>query len=207
MTATKIRDTARNTAQQSPPSVPDQKNRRVLTPRVELEGAGSEVELRLVGDEAEWWATFQAALGGVEKSFARSLMQMLVNALPAGPDGIPDREAFNGALQMICGMQPSDEAEAMLLAQMAVAAQTALVINGQLVRTASRHQQSDQGNLVNKLMRTYGAQMETLKRYRGKGEQRVVVEHVHVYEGGQAIVGQVSPGGGRGSASNSGATS
>jgi hypothetical protein len=33
---------------------------------------------------------------------------------------------------------------------------------------------------------------EALSRYRGKFEQKITVEHVHVYQGGQAIVGQVS---------------
>lgn len=33
---------------------------------------------------------------------------------------------------------------------------------------------------------------EALSRYRGKFEQKMTVEHVHVYQGGQAIVGQVS---------------
>jgi hypothetical protein len=41
-------------------------------------------------------------------------------------------------------------------------------------------------------MRTYTAQMEALSRYRGKtSEQKVTVEHVHVHQGGQAIVGHV----------------
>ena len=31
----------------------------------------------------------------------------------------------------------------------------------------------------------------TLNRHRGKGQQKVTVEHVHVHEGGQAIVGNV----------------
>jgi hypothetical protein len=41
--------------------------------------------------------------------------------------------------------------------------------------------------------------MEALKRYRSGGEQKMTVQHVHVAEGGQAIVGNVSasaPGGG-----------
>jgi hypothetical protein len=42
-----------------------------------------------------------------------------------------------------------------------------------------------------KLLRTHVMQMEALQRYRGKGEQKVIVEHVHVYHGGQAIVGTV----------------
>jgi hypothetical protein len=41
-------------------------------------------------------------------------------------------------------------------------------------------------------MRTFANQTEALGRYRGKGEQKMMVEHVHVYQGGQAIVGQVS---------------
>jgi len=39
-------------------------------------------------------------------------------------------------------------------------------------------------------------QVEALQRYRGKGQQKVTVEHVHVHAGGQAIVGAVTPGGG-----------
>ena len=35
-------------------------------------------------------------------------------------------------------------------------------------------------------------QVEALKNYRSKGEQRMVVQHVNVAEGGQAIVGDVS---------------
>ena len=50
---------------------------------------------------------------------------------------------------------------------------------------------------ANKLSRTYAALLEALNRHRGKGQQKVTVEHVHVHPGGQAIVGSVnSPGGG-----------
>ena len=45
---------------------------------------------------------------------------------------------------------------------------------------------------LNKLTRTYASQMETLKRYRTGGEQKVTVKHVTVGEGGQAIVGNVT---------------
>jgi hypothetical protein len=37
--------------------------------------------------------------------------------------------------------------------------------------------------------------VEALDRHRGKGQQRITVEHVHVNDGGQAIVGAVSGGG------------
>jgi Acetyltransferase (GNAT) domain len=47
-------------------------------------------------------------------------------------------------------------------------------------------------NVFNKLARTFAAQVEALKRYRSGGEQKMTVQHVHVAQGGQAIVGNVS---------------
>jgi hypothetical protein len=38
--------------------------------------------------------------------------------------------------------------------------------------------------------------LDTLNRHRGKGQQKVTVEHVNVAAGGQAIVGNVETGGG-----------
>ena len=51
---------------------------------------------------------------------------------------------------------------------------------------------------ANKLSRTYATLLEALNRHRGKGQQKVTVEHVHVHAGGQAVVGMVAarPGGG-----------
>ena len=57
-------------------------------------------------------------------------------------------------------------------------------------------QQDSNGNLAVKLLRTFTAQTEALQRYRGKGQQKLTVEHVHVHTGGQAIVGSVSQSGG-----------
>ena len=44
-------------------------------------------------------------------------------------------------------------------------------------------------------------QLEALSRHRGKGQQKISVEHVHVHPGGQAIVGAVETGGGVATAS------
>lgn len=47
-----------------------------------------------------------------------------------------------------------------------------------------------------RLMRLFNEQVETMAKLKGKGsQQRVVVEHVTVAAGGQAIVGTVIPGG------------
>jgi hypothetical protein len=50
---------------------------------------------------------------------------------------------------------------------------------------------------ANKLSRTYAVLLDALNRPRGKGgQQKVTVEHVHVHEGAQAIVGNVESRGG-----------
>src|SRR5207249_6288244 len=44
---------------------------------------------------------------------------------------------------------------------------------------------------ANKLSRTWTILLEALNRHRGKGQQKVTVEHVHVHAGGQAMVGTI----------------
>ena len=42
-----------------------------------------------------------------------------------------------------------------------------------------------------KLLSLYARQLETLDRHRGRGQQKITVEHVTVNAGGQAIVGAI----------------
>jgi hypothetical protein len=42
-----------------------------------------------------------------------------------------------------------------------------------------------------RLMRAYSGQVETLRRLRHGGDQHVRVEHVHINEGAQAVIGNV----------------
>jgi len=52
-------------------------------------------------------------------------------------------------------------------------------------------------NQANRLSRSWTLLLEALNRHRGKGQQKVTVEHVHVHAGGQAVVGTIErPGGG-----------
>ena len=50
-------------------------------------------------------------------------------------------------------------------------------------------------NLSIRAMETFQKGLLTLKRLRGTGEQRIVIQHVNVSQGGQAVIGQVNPGG------------
>ena len=108
----------------------------------------------------------------------------------------PDERGINQMLAQIAAVEPRDSIEAMLATQM-VTVHNAMLRSARSLRGSETiPQQDSNGNLVNKLARTFAAQVEALKRYRSKGEQKVVVEHVTVNEGGQAIVGNVETGGG-----------
>jgi len=61
------------------------------------------------------------------------------------------------------------------------------VIPGQYLEAAD-----DYTNRAYKLMNIFLKQIETLEKYRGKAsQQKVIVEHVHIHEGGQAVVGHI----------------
>ena len=68
----------------------------------------------------------------------------------------------------------------MLAAQMVGVHWLAMDLLSKAGSTTDRALLNDRGNLAVKLLRTYTAQLETLKRYRSAGEQRVVVQHQHV---------------------------
>ena len=103
---------------------------------------------------------------------------------------------FNCFTAMLIGINPQDELEGMLACQMVGVHNMAM----EMMRRAMLSKQTVDGvnsnvNRVTKLLRTFTAQMEALNKYRGKGAQKMTVEHVHVNEGGQAIVGNESQGG------------
>jgi hypothetical protein len=102
------------------------------------------------------------------------------------------------AVAALMGIAPKDELEGMMAAQLIASHNAAM----ECYRRAMIGEQTFEGrreNLAqaNKLSRTFATLLEALNRHRGKGQQKVTVEHVHVHEGGQAIVGCVeAPGGG-----------
>jgi hypothetical protein len=53
-------------------------------------------------------------------------------------------------------------------------------------------QQDSAALTLSRLQRAFTTQMDALSNMRRGGRQKVVVEHVHVYPGGQAIVGNVT---------------
>ena len=107
---------------------------------------------------------------------------------------------------VVKGLEPKDQLETMLAAQMAAVHMATMTFAYRLGRVETIPQQDSAERAFNKLARTFAAQMEALKRYRTGGQQKVTVEHVTVNQGGQAIVGSVTQGG-PGDQKNKGSTS
>jgi hypothetical protein len=110
-----------------------------------------------------------------------------------------DRQ-FAATVAALTGIGPKDELEGMMAAQLIAAHNAAMECH----RRAMSDDQSVENrrenlNQANKLSRTWATLLEALDRHRGKGQQKVTVEHVHVHSGGQAVVGAVGYGGGGGS--------
>ena len=145
-----------------------------------------------------WQVGLERALGTVEAAFANQLLGQLINATSHQPATGADEKALNGALAAMHGIAPRDETEAMLGAQMVASHCLAMEMSRRALTAEYRDTLIDAAGFANKFMRTYAALVEALTRYRGKGEQKVVVEHVHVHQGAQAIIGAVTAGGGGG---------
>ena len=95
-------------------------------------------------------------------------------------------------LAVVKGIEPRDQVEAMLAAQMAAVHMASMTFARRLAHVDNIPQQDSAQTAFNKLSRTFVSQVSALKEYRSKGEQKMTVQHVHVAEGGQAIVGNVS---------------
>lgn len=121
-------------------------------------------------------------------------------------DGAPDGQTMNRIVNFVASMKPKDQAETLLLTQMAAIHMATMRFAGNSNREKRVDVKESYQRSLNKLARTYAAQMQTLKQYRSDGKQKIVVKHVTVNEGGQAIVGDVTHGGAGGASENLEAT-
>jgi hypothetical protein len=97
-------------------------------------------------------------------------------------------------------LKPADEFEGMIISRMvAIHFQIMDFMNRAIDRGAKMEHVDVNVNRVTKLTRLYNESLDTLMRYRRRGEQRLVVQHVNVENGGKAVVsGQFAAGGGGG---------
>jgi hypothetical protein len=175
-------------------SAPVAEKRR--TPRVKVSVTGEGATCLTLDPATEAGKLeFMRLLGTDDFDFCATLMGQCADVGRTGRTA--EEKGLNFMLAVVKGVKPRDQIEAMLAAQMAAVHNATMTFARRLAHVDNIKQQDSAQNAFNKLARTFSAQVAALKNYRSKGEQRVLVEHVHVHAGGQAIVGAVTaePGG------------
>lgn len=127
------------------------------------------------------------AFATTSDDFATLGLAHLANTTNPG-GGQATSQELNSGLALMGAIAPRDELEAALAMQMVATHELAMLM---LTRSRSAgyvEQVREYGNLATKLSRTFTGQMKQLADHRRGGEQ--VVRHVHVYEGGQAMVAE-----------------
>jgi hypothetical protein len=134
-------------------------------------------------------------MGSISDDF-RTLIFEQIGALA----GRIDRNTLlNSALAMLNSFKPRNEIEATLVTEI-------FMLHTLLAEMVSRVMSNNNAqhlnyciNWIDKLSRAIREHVSTLQKLRGEGhQQKVIVEHVHIHQGGQAIVGAVSRTGGEG---------
>jgi hypothetical protein len=143
------------------------------------------------GESNAWWQRLNKALGTTSSDFVNaSLLQL--QAAARSPFGTISETHINAALAMIEAAAPKDEIEAALAIQMACTHTATMGVLAKLdVAFATERRVAAFGSAAARLMRAYATQVEILRRLRNGGQQFVRVEHVHVNDGGQAVIGNV----------------
>ncbi|WP_442580600.1 hypothetical protein ACSBOB_00930 [Mesorhizobium sp. ASY16-5R] len=168
--------------------------KRQPSPRMKVGGGHSGRAIAADHPDPETGFTLiMESLGTSSSDFASSIIAQIAS-IQATKDGAVEEQVLNHGLAFVKGVQPRDEVESMLAAQMAAVHMATMTFARRLAHVQTIPQQDSAERTFNKLARTFATQVEALKRYRSKGEQRVIVERVTVHEGGQAVVGVVERG-------------
>ena len=129
-------------------------------------------------------------------AFNNIVLNQALRAVWVSSDSDQRDQQYQAALAGMIGLKPRDELEGMMAAQLVALHNAAM----ECFRRAMIPEQTFEGREsslkhATKLSRAYAELLLALDKHRGKGQQRVTVEHVHVHQGGQAIVGAVNAGG------------
>ena len=144
-------------------------------------------------------AKFAEALGTPDSDLQTHLLEQARGVFKRSSSDNKLRKSvdiLNQIMAFLGQFQPRNEVEALLAVQMMGIHNLSM----ECMRQAMLEGQTFEGcqsniNLATKMTRTFVAQMAALKNHREGGKQKMTVEHVHVNDGGQAIVGDVKGGG------------
>ena len=159
---------------------------------------GNEPTTVVAYDPEDLKGTLKTIGGSQSDNWNNTLANQAVQTLWIKNSDAQDRDRqLSATVAGLTGIGPKDELEGMMAAQLIASHNAAM----ECYRRAMIGEQTFEGrrenlNQANKLSRTWVALLDGLNKHRGKGQQKVTVEHVHVHAGGQAVVGAVETSGG-----------
>jgi hypothetical protein len=132
----------------------------------------------------------------LQKAFGTSDQGLTEKLLLEAVGTIPDLKSLNvnqinPVIAAIHAIAPRDALEGMLAVQMVSVHNVAMERLRRSIGADSLGEDSSI-NEATKLLKLFTTLMEALDRHRGKGDSKMVVKHLHVEKGAQAIVGPVS---------------
>jgi hypothetical protein len=154
------------------------------------------------GMTREWWQRLKNAFGTASSAFVQASLCQLVAAARLPNSGISEI-AVNASLALMEEAKPQGEIEGALVLQMACTHAAAMAVLATIAGASGPDRNlAMKAGAASRLLRAYATQVETLRRLRNGGSQVVRVEHVHVNEGGQALIGNVRKDGSGGAGIN-----
>ncbi len=173
--------------------------KRKVAPLVQFEENGSDgYQIRIgTGSNAQDYARLMEALGLFDPTMVGGFLSQVSNSV-SKTRGEIDQSNTDFALGLVKSIEPQNEVESALAAQMAATHICMMDSSRRYLWADTLIGKDSAERAMNRFARTYAAQMDALKRYRQTAQQTVRVERVTVNEGGQAIVGNVERGGGDG---------
>jgi hypothetical protein len=141
-------------------------------------------------------STMCAAFGSASDDYNALLLSQTVNAQFFGQDKDAAHIA-NATIDALVSMNPKDVIEGQLCSRLIILNNQYMEFMRRTVNPCAGTTEIDMNiNRSTKLMRLYNETLDALNKHRRKGEQKVIVQHVNVNNGGQAIVGNIQTGGG-----------
>jgi len=185
--------------QKSPNTNPEAKSKAETTPVHDQQSREPRRIMRALDASGEVLADIttdpEKLAGTPSLDVARMVIEQSVETIPKS--NVHD---LGSRLEAVCksleGLNPQTTLEGLLCAQMIGTHNLAM----EFMRRSLHPQQTvetftAQTDRAVRLMRMFVEQADALQKLRGKaGQQTVTVEHVHVHQGGQAIVGAVGTG-------------
>lgn len=161
-------------------------------PRIKREGESLVPDEDKAGGLEGYLKSARQATGTASEDLAIVLLEQLVRTAGGAPASSASEAYANAALAAMAEHEPKDITEALLASQMVAVHNQIMRLLAKAAKVTNPDVQNTYLNMAAKMGRLFASQADAFRRHRQKGQQKMTVEHVHVHEGGQAIVGNVT---------------